>query len=132
MEFRAGDVILHLVPQSMEGHNVPQGAFGFALPSMHDRPGRYAYVYRDRVEQAVRRSGRVSLVTLLAHVIVHEIAHVLLGPGMHYDRGIMQPRWQPSHLREMEAGGLIFAGDQARLLRTRVAERIIFDKSPLR
>lgn len=105
----------------MEGYAVGQNAFGFALPRTGRSPAGLAYVFGSRVEGAARRHGRVRMPTLLAHVIVHEIRHLLFGPGMHFDRGIMKPRWTSNDLREMEAGRLVFPSDQARLLRSRVA-----------
>ena len=119
----AADMVLSVVPQSMEGYEVPQKAFGFALPSGDDRPARHAYVFYRRVEQVIRQSDKVSLATLLGYVMVHETTHLLLGPSMHLDRGIMRPHWAPQDLREMESGALAFPPKQARLLRVKASER---------
>jgi len=118
------DVILQIVPQAMEGYEVGPMAFGFALPSGDGGPARHAYVFFRRVEQATRENNKVSLVTLLSYVIVHEIGHLLLGPAMHSSRGIMRAHWQPEEFRDMESGRLIFPSQQARVLQARVEERV--------
>jgi hypothetical protein len=121
---RPADVILQIVPQAMEGYEVGPKAFGFALPSGDGGPARHAYVFFRRVEQAARENDKISLVTLLGYVIVHETGHLLLGPAMHSPRGIMRAQWQPEEFREMESGRLIFPSQQARVLQARVEERV--------
>lgn len=114
------ELILHLCPESMEPPSLPPLAYGWAVP----QPGAHAYVYAGRVEQAVTASLRearpVSLATLLAYVIAHEIGHLLLGPGTHSPSGIMKARWLPDDIRLMEMGGLRFQSEQARRMRQRL------------
>jgi hypothetical protein len=121
------DVILHLVPRSMERQSVGPEAFGFALPATGGEPSTHAYVFVHRAERTAMDSHRssrpVSITTLVAYVMVHEIGHVILGPNMHSSRGMMRPRWQPEDLYEMEIGGLGFPPDQARSLRLKLNER---------
>lgn len=119
----ATDVILYIVPASMEGYDVGQEAFGFALPSGDCAPARMAYVFYRRVEQAARQSRKVSLAKLLGYVMVHETGHLVLGQGMHFPRGIMRPRWQPEELRQMETGRLTFPSEHAAALRAGVQAR---------
>jgi hypothetical protein len=117
------DVILQIVPRTMEGYEVGPKAFGFALPSGNGGPAMHAYVFFRRVEQAARENNKISLATLLSYVMVHEIGHLLLGPAMHSPLGIMRAHWQPEEFRDMESGRLIFPSQQARVLQARVEER---------
>ena len=125
----AGDVVLSIVPESMEGWDVPPEALGLTLPSGDARPARHANVFYRRVGEAARRNGRVLLFTLLRHVMVHEIGHLLLGPATHLPHGIMRPRWQPRDMQEMEIGSLVFPSLQARDLSARVQERTMIEPS---
>lgn len=121
------DIILHVIPQSMENRRFSRDAFGFSLPAAVGRPAQHAYVFFHRVEQAARRSQgathSVCPAVLLAHVVAHEIGHLLLGPDKHSDRGIMKPRWKPEDLREMEAGRLVFMAGQAKSIRSQMDAR---------
>lgn len=116
------DIILHVIPQSMENQRFSGDAFGFSLPASGGRPAQHAYVFFHRVQQtAIRSKGSSHSVcreVLLAHVVAHEIGHLLLGPDQHSDRGIMKPRWKAEDLREMETGSLVFAAGQAKLIRS--------------
>jgi hypothetical protein len=46
---------------------------------------------------------------LLAHVMVHEVTHVLQGSNAHSATGIMKARWTPEDCLEMLHGALKFA-----------------------
>lgn len=121
------DVVLQIVPQSMEPKSVGSDAFGLALPGTSSEPSTHAYVFFHRAEQAAVESHRssrpVSLPTLMAYVIVHEVGHLLLGPNMHSPHGIMRARWQAKDLQEMEIGAVGFPSGQAKTLRARLEER---------
>jgi hypothetical protein len=123
----SGDVILHLVPRSLDFQGLKPEAFGFALDGTGGEPALHAYIFIDRAEKAVLASSRtsrpVSLTTLVAYVMVHEIGHLILGPNSHSARGIMRPRWLAADLQEMEMGRFDFPPDQATNLLSRLEAR---------
>ncbi len=126
---RAEDVILKLVPDAVEGFGVRRLVLGLAIVTADGRPANHAFVFFLRVKEAARQHGKIPLDTLLGYVMVHEIAHVLLGADMHFPSGIMRPRWQPEDFREMEIGRLVFPPRQARAMRTRVLERALTEEA---
>jgi len=60
--------------------------------------GIHIVVYLDRVEAAIetRRAP-----VLLAHILAHEIAHILQGSDYHSDSGLMKAHWDANDHREM-------------------------------
>jgi len=62
------------------------GALAYALPY----EGVHIEVFYDRIEDGYGPDVRT---TLLAHVLVHEITHILEGVSQHSDRGIMKAHW---------------------------------------
>lgn len=54
---------------------------------------------------------------LLGRVIVHELGHLLLGPG-HSRGGIMKAHWGPEDLHRSNLGMLNFTSEQAALIRS--------------
>lgn len=76
-------------------------AFAFATPGQdQDR------IFYDRVERVKPRLpvkiGREMLIPyLLAHVLVHEITHVLQGTSRHSDRAVMKAGWRPEDFTSM-------------------------------
>lgn len=76
----------------------------------------HARVFFDRVhERAVNFGGLEPY--LLAHVLVHEITHVLQGVSVHSDRGVMKAVWDPEDYARMMRGGLEFVEEDVVLLR---------------
>jgi hypothetical protein len=67
-------------------NNTQPGAFAFALPY----EGVHITVFYDRVEQAGNGPQTPSL---LAHVLVHEITHILQGISRHSESGVMKAHW---------------------------------------
>jgi len=61
---------------------------------------------------------------VLAHVMVHEIAHVLQGVCRHSDSGIMKAEWSPRELREMSFKALPFAREDVGLIYLGLAVRM--------
>jgi hypothetical protein len=121
------DILLRILPRCIESRRFSNSAFGYALPDTGGLPAQHAYVFFDRVEQAARRSQQtarcISLAVLLAHVMAHEIGHLLLGTESHSDRGIMRARWSLQDLQEMELGQMVFLPEQAKLIRSRITRR---------
>ena len=67
------------------------GAYAYALPY----EGTHIVVYYDRISECYQKP----LVTiLLAHVLVHEITHILEGISRHSISGIMKARWDNTDL----------------------------------
>ena len=92
------------------------GALAYALPY----EGTHIVVFYDRLQLAVH-PGR--LPRLLAHVLVHEITHILQGVNRHSDNGVMKARWESSDLSAMDSKSLGFAEDDVRLIHLGLAGR---------
>jgi hypothetical protein len=90
-----------------------------------DRPDSMAYAM-PYLEGGVRIHvfvGRVATMvpadrvgTLLGHVLVHEITHVLQGVSRHSARGVMKAHWDTPDLRAMEVHPLPFDEQDVLLL----------------
>jgi hypothetical protein len=59
----------------------------------------------------------VDLGTVLAHVIAHEIGHLLLPGNAHSPTGVMQPYWDRALVRDAVQGVLTFTEAQAARIR---------------
>lgn len=92
-------------------------ALGVALPL----DGRHAWVFYDRVRRSTQDDRQTS--ALLAHVMAHEIAHVLQGIVRHSDEGILKARWSPTDVSRMADFPLMFTSADAILIRRGVEER---------
>lgn len=62
--------------------------------------------------------------TLLAHVIVHEITHVLEQIGRHSEAGVMKAVWSDGDYDEMRRHPLPFAPEDVELIRNGLARRV--------
>ena len=78
------------------------GALAYALPY----EGTHIRVFYDRIvagrEPALARA-------LLAHVLVHEITHILQGVSCHSVEGVMKARWDGEDLSRMAREPLLFS-----------------------
>ena len=88
----------------------------YAMPYLHG--GTAIHVFIGRVASMVP-PARVG--TLLGHVLVHEITHLLQGISRHSDQGVMKPHWSPADFRAMNSGPLPFAPVDVQLLRSTFA-----------
>jgi hypothetical protein len=84
------------------------GALAYARP--YD--GAPIEVFYDRIMAAEPR--RVP--TLLAHVLAHEVAHILQGVNRHSEEGIMKARWNEGDHREMSWKPLPFTSEDVELI----------------
>ena len=93
------------------------GALGVALPL----EGSHAWVFYDRV---LRTSlGDAYVAALLAHVMAHEIAHVLQGTSRHSESGILKARWSDTDRARMARFPLMFTREDAILIHHGLEER---------
>ncbi len=112
-------VVVEILPQPVSSLRKSE-AFGSAVLFSGGRPGAVAYVFYDRVSDAAKRSRGFSS-RLLAHVMVHETAH-LLGLG-HSSRGMMRASWTEADLRRASTDRLTFTESERRQLRAAIAAR---------
>lgn len=89
------------------------GVMGTAISGATAGPDRIAWVFYDRIHR-LARSSQQPTGRGLAHVIAHEIGHLLIGSGGHSDIGLMRGTWDPG--TEMSQG---LTGEQVRLIRRR-------------
>jgi hypothetical protein len=81
--------------------NFLPGALGYSTP----REGIHIEVFYDRI----RRTVEPKLVpVLLAHVLVHESAHILQGVVRHSATGIMKAKWVSADFEQMASNPLPF------------------------
>jgi hypothetical protein len=93
------------------------GALGVALPL----EGSHAWVFYDRVQRA--SPDDTHLAALLAHVMAHEIAHVLQGVNRHSESGILKAHWSGTDCARMASFPLMFTREDAILIRHGLEER---------
>jgi hypothetical protein len=67
--------------------------------------------------QEFAHTYEVDLGTVLAHVIAHEIGHLLLSPNAHSPTGVMQAYWGKALVRDAATGSLTFTAAQAARIR---------------
>ncbi|MCC6857597.1 MAG: hypothetical protein IT158_03495 [Bryobacterales bacterium] len=110
---------LRLLSRSMvKGLPFASTAMGYALQP-HDGPGSLANVFAHRAaDLASNRDLDQGLI--LGHLIAHELAHLLLGPGGHSSRGLMRDGWGKRELAWAAQGSLTFLPAEAERIRWRM------------
>jgi len=93
----------------------PPDALAYALPY----ESRHIEVFNDRLRTHPARG----LPILLAHVLVHEITHVLQGVPRHSLSGIMRARWSTEDYNEMIFRPLRFTAADVDLIRLGIEAR---------
>jgi hypothetical protein len=86
------------------------GALAYALPY----EGSHMVVLFDRLGRSAGGPGPVS--TLLAHVMAHEITHLLEGVARHSRTGVMKAHWDRDDLMQMAYEPLPFALEDIELI----------------
>jgi hypothetical protein len=89
------------------------GALAFARPY----EGSQITVFFDRVKSSPHPG------TVLAHVMVHEITHLLQGIARHSATGIMKARWTTGDYRAMDYSPLPFTPEDVDLIHAGLAKR---------
>jgi hypothetical protein len=92
------------------------GALAYALPY----EGSHVRVFYDRIAQNLCQR---LIPIVLAHVLVHEITHIVQGICRHSDNGIMKTRWNHDDLQHMAWKPLAFAAEDADLIYRGLATR---------
>jgi len=76
--------------------------------------GKHIVVFWDRVRHKV---SPAQAPFLLAHVLVHEITHILQGVDWHSETGVMKAAWDADEIREMMRRPLGFTELDVNLIR---------------
>jgi hypothetical protein len=90
--------------------NQHPGAMAFALPY----EAVHIVVLFDRIQQNAGSAVEVS--TLLAHVMTHEITHLLQGVSRHSRTGVMKAHWDAHDFAQMAYKPLPFAPEDIELI----------------
>ena len=91
IEWRTGDrlPVEKAIVVSIVAH-APVDSLRGALASTRPYKGDHITVFWDRIEHPVRPASKG---VILAHVLVHEITHILQGIDRHSETGIMKAKW---------------------------------------
>jgi hypothetical protein len=92
------------------------GALAFARPY----EGVHITLFYDRIRTATEPELTPNV---LAHVLVHEITHILQGTCRHSDSGVMKARWNHTDYMEMGQKPLSFTEEDVQLIKNGLAER---------
>ena len=119
----ASDLVLRFFPRRMAIKVMaPNEPLGFAQQCPETEPACELTVFYFRVDELAADGHRAEF--LLGHVIAHEVAHVLIGPG-HSEAGIMRREWSREELRRMSLGlQLGFTEGQSRRIQEAVLRRM--------
>ena len=82
--------------------------------------GVHITVFWDRIESECRLAPSV---VVLAHVLVHEITHILQGVNRHSESGVMKSRWTAKDQRAMASKPLPFTALDVELIRHALESR---------
>lgn len=107
---------LRITVVQQAGPEFSSAALAYSLP----REGTNIVVFMDRV-QATVPGPKVPV--LLAHVLAHEITHVLQGVARHSGSGLMKARWELTEYCEMEWRSLPFTPEDVELIYQGLARR---------
>jgi hypothetical protein len=95
--------------------NMRPGSLACALPY----EGTHIEVFFDRIQ----RFSRDQPSPVLAHVLVHEITHILQGVARHSESGIMKADFTAADFRQMQVKPLPFTADDIDMIRMGVQKR---------
>jgi len=102
-----GIILINLANRTPQGYH--PGALAFAL--LHE--GVHIEVFYDRIRKTV---GPRTAPSLLAHVLAHEIAHLLQGVSRHAEAGVMKAQWDAKDYQRIAWQPLSFTEHDVRLI----------------
>ncbi len=103
------------------------GALAYAAPYQSDESLRIIVFY-DRVR---RSGGGTPGNIVLAHVLVHEITHILEGVAWHSESGVMKARWDSKDYMRMAWSSLPFSEGDIQLIQAGLARTLALTSQEL-
>lgn len=97
-------------------------AIGASALAESSYEGVHIRVFWDRVKNSSGGANRLSAL-LLAHVMAHEIVHILEGVNRHSKTGLMEAHWTPMEIEGMSAHPLSLAPEDVQLIRAGLLKR---------
>ena len=110
------DIALEILKAAPPGHK--KSILGYAQPLAS--AGLNVRVFDDRIRWVAAEWNRPHA-TVLAHVIAHEIGHVLLRNGEHSLVGLMSEAWRDADFRWMSRSLMFFSRQQATAMRSELS-----------
>jgi hypothetical protein len=101
--------------------HTPEDDHPGALAAARPFEGTHIRVFYDRVQSATLPAR---IPTLLAHVLVHEITHIVQGTDQHSRVGVMKARWEPEDYSQMARSLLDFTEEDLPGIRNGLAARM--------
>jgi hypothetical protein len=101
------------------GSRFPSDALAYAMPGAHS--GVCIHLFMDRITS---NRGAAWATIVAAHVLAHEITHVLEGVCRHSEDGVLKAHWTYADFQQMKNHPLPFAQDDVELIRMGIANRI--------
>jgi len=110
------DIALDIIPVAPPG--LKRAALGMVQPLAHK--GLNVRIFDDRVRDAAWRQSRPHP-AVLAHVMAHEIGHVLLRSSAHSHHGLMSSVWTEHEYDWMAKALMFFTGGQSQEMRANLS-----------
>jgi hypothetical protein len=104
------DGIIHVKLDTGVPPNRFPGALAIALPY----EGVHIQAFMDRIRESV--TPKIEPI-LLAHVLAHEITHILQGVSRHSESGVMKATWDQMDFEKMAWKPLTFTEEDVKLIR---------------
>jgi hypothetical protein len=120
--FDSASIAVRIFSESDSGRwPAPSHTFGLAFVGGPGRLGRFLGVFLEPISRLAAGEG-LDLSLLVAHVIAHEIGHLLLGEG-HAVGGVMKYPWRRKELTMIQQKSLRFSKHETRRILESAAVR---------
>ena len=114
-------VVVQVLIASEPSHKVHADALAYTGAVQKKEEESKITVLWNRIQ--LRADGSADEAQLLAHVLAHEIGHILKGTNGHADTGVMKAHWVPRDLGTMKSHALEFTAADVCLMKEELIRR---------